>query len=242
MEEINIAYIGSSEKFILSLLTHQFLRLSAVITQEKRHPDAAITAFRKLGIDTRIVKEKSDLNKIPEWIETENVLMYDFGMILPHKLTQSHCICNVHPGSLTNNRGPHPIGWSILNGETSTCLSLHKIDEKIDLGLLIATYEVPVYNTDDIISIEQRLFTGLLYILDEYIAYLSGQRQGQVINDGIYYPAIQQKDYTIDLDNDTLEMISRKIRSQKASRGAILETKAYRFYVASVDKIDNGVS
>jgi methionyl-tRNA formyltransferase len=188
MEEIETAYIGSSEQFILSLLTHPLLRLSAIIAQEGRFPDSAITAFHKLGIDTRIITGKQDLNKIPEWIKTENALMYNFGMILPRELAQSLCICNVHPGSLATNRGPHPIGRSILNGETSTCLSLHRIDHRIDLGLLIATYEVPIYGFDDEPSVERRLFEGMHYILDEYIAFLNGERQGKIINDGVYYP------------------------------------------------------
>ncbi|MCL2011127.1 MAG: hypothetical protein FWG71_11375, partial [Synergistaceae bacterium] len=164
MSEIRIAYIGFSERFILSLLNHPFLKLTAIITQEGRLPGSAIAAFHKLGINTRIITGKSDLSRIPEWIETKNVLMYDFGMILPREITQSHCICNVHPGSLISNRGAHPIGRSILNGETSTCLSLHKIDQRVDLGLLIATYEIPIYGCDDTLSVEQRLFEGMPYI------------------------------------------------------------------------------
>ena len=240
MRKIKIAYMGSSEQLILLLLNHPFLELSAIITQAGRLPDTAFVIFHKLGINSRIVTEKSNLSRISEWLETKNVLMHGFGMILPHELTQSHCICNVHPGNLKSNRGAHPVIRSILNGDTSTCLSLHRIDQGIDKGLLIATYEVPIYGTDDTLSIERRLFEGMPYILDEYVAFLKGQRQGEIINDGVYYPKIEQKDYTIDPDNDTLEIIDRKIRSRKAQRGAILETKAYRFYVTSVDKINNG--
>ena len=52
-----------------------------------------------------------------------------------------------------------------------------------------------------------------LDIKDEYIAFLSGRRQGEMINDGIYHPKITQKDYTIDPDNDTMETIDRKTRA-----------------------------
>ena len=232
--------MGSSKQLILLLLTHPFLKLTAVVTQEGRLPDDAFMIFHKLGINSRIVTEKSNLNRISEWLETENVLMHGFGMILPRELTQIHCICNVHPGSLRSNRGANPVIRSILNGETSTCLSLHKIDQRIDMGLLIATYEIPIYDTDDTSSVEQRLFEGMPYILDEYVAFLKGLRQGESISDGVYYPKIEQKDYTIDPDNDTMEIIDRKIRSQKAYRGAILETKGYRFYVTSADKTGNG--
>jgi methionyl-tRNA formyltransferase len=237
MEKIKIAYIGSSKQLILLLLAHPCLKLTAVITQKGRLPDEAFVIFQKLRIKSKIITVKPDLNSISEWLETQNVLMHGFGLILPRELTQSHCICNIHPGSLKNNRGPQPVIRSILNGETSTCLSLHKIDHRVDMGSLIATYEVPIYGADDTLSLEQRLFEGMPYMLDEYAAFLNGRRQGEIISDGVYYPKVEQKDYTIDTDNDTMEIIDRKIRSQKARRGAILETTGYRFYVTSVEKI-----
>jgi methionyl-tRNA formyltransferase len=165
-------------------------------------------------------------------------LIYNFRYIIPQQIIDKYQIFNIHPGNLTTNRGGHPISWSILLGDKSTCLSLHKINEHIDLGLLISTYEVDILESDGFIELEKKLNGGLDYILCDLYDYLLGKICGKNITEGKYNPKIQKKDIIIDVDRDSFEKINRKIRSQSAYNGAVLPIKNYEFYVKGIKEIN----
>ena len=238
----NITYIGFSELLIIKLLNHNYFNLVDVITQESRLSELFINELKKKGINVNLISKREDLKYLTNITNTNNILMYKFGYILPKEFVKQFNICNIHSGNLETNRGAHPIGWAILEGMDNTCLSLHKINDKIDLGILIDTYEVKIEPDDDIITLENRLEEGICFILDSYNDYLNGKRVGENITHGIYRSKIKEEDYTINLNKDSSEIISRKIRSQSKYKGAILNFNKYKFYIKSfVDLKEYGV-
>ncbi len=52
---------------------------------------------------------------------------------------------NIHPSLLPAYRGPAPIAWSLIHGETQTGVTIFRINEGIDTGeiLLQASYPIP---------------------------------------------------------------------------------------------------
>lgn len=71
----------------------------------------------------------------PDWI-----LVAAFGRILPPEILRlPHLGCyNVHASLLPAYRGAAPIPWAILNGETSTGITLFRMDEGLDTGDILA--------------------------------------------------------------------------------------------------------
>ncbi len=53
---------------------------------------------------------------------------------------------NIHPSKLPKYRGPSPIQTALLNGETSTAVSIIKLDEDIDHGPILIQKEIDILN------------------------------------------------------------------------------------------------
>ncbi len=54
---------------------------------------------------------------------------------------------NLHPSLLPAYRGPAPIPWTIINGETETGLSIFRIDDGLDTGHLLWQEKYPLPET-----------------------------------------------------------------------------------------------
>ncbi len=50
---------------------------------------------------------------------------------------------NVHPGPLPRYRGPAPVFWQLLAGEPRAALSVHRVDERLDTGPVVARRHLP---------------------------------------------------------------------------------------------------
>jgi len=64
---------------------------------------------------------------------------------------------NIHASLLPRYRGAAPINWAIINGESSTGVSIIKVIRKMDAGPIIAQKEVPINKDDDAITLEEKL-------------------------------------------------------------------------------------
>ena len=237
MTKIPITYIGFSEELILFLINSNFFELKCVISQKDRLTPYLLSEIGSRGIPFFFVKSKEDLPSIRSWLKGKIVLMFKFGFILPNELTREIDIFNIHAGDLKTNRGAHSLNWSILLGEKTTCLSLYKVSDKVDLGLLIKTYSVEIFDSDDVQMLEKRLILGLPILIEALHKFLNGQLQGINVDDGVYRKKIAMSDYKIDANKDSLEIIQRKINSQRSYSGAVIELNGFRFYVMKVEKL-----
>lgn len=111
---------------------------------------------------------------------------------------------------------------SILNMDNETFLSLYELSDKIDLGCLIGEYKIQLSMKETVSDIDKKLQQGIPSLLSSLNLYLEGKIQGQIISDGIYYPKIEKKDFTIDLKKDSILVMDAKLRSQVDYFGAIV--------------------
>jgi len=56
---------------------------------------------------------------------------------------------NVHPSYLPFNRGPHPVQWSLIKGDSFTGVTLHKMNNQFDCGDIIfrCRIDIPLLST-----------------------------------------------------------------------------------------------
>lgn len=73
-------------------------------------------------------------------------LQFD-AIIKPDKFASSE-LFNIHFSLLPKYRGCYPTAWALINNETETGATLHKIDAGIDTGDIIAQHEVEILPTD----------------------------------------------------------------------------------------------
>lgn len=72
------------------------------------------------------------------------------------QLVNNHAY-NVHASYLPYNRGPNPIQWAILKGESFTGVTLHQMNYHFDSGDIVDQIKVPIEFTDTWVSLKKRL-------------------------------------------------------------------------------------
>ncbi|RJR29768.1 methionyl-tRNA formyltransferase [Candidatus Microgenomates bacterium] len=99
----------------------------------------------------------------------------DYTQLIPMPLIRQvkYGGLNIHPSLLPHYRGPAPVPWAILNGETETGVSIVTLAEKFDEGVVIAQEKEPIKNDDTTHTLLTRLFEKgaelLVDILPQYI-------------------------------------------------------------------------
>jgi methionyl-tRNA formyltransferase len=116
---------------------------------------------------------------------------------------------------------------------------LHRINEKIDQGLIIGKYEVDIVSDDDSVSLKEKTEKGIIPLLEKLILYLNGEQEPITITEGRYFKPICEEDYKINIEFDTEKDIVNKIRSQKQYRGALVVIEGNRYYISSVKIIND---
>lgn len=131
------------------------------VYMEKKHLNQNIVNFCSLRNIKYFVAD--NLNELLKYLpsKTKNSLGISFGEGFIFKNEQinlfEYGIWNIHTGKLPDNRGRHPIGWSFINNDKYFTVTLHSIDEKIDMGVLIYEENIERDINDDTQSISEKI-------------------------------------------------------------------------------------
>ncbi len=166
---MKIIFLGSDNFGIpsLEILKKNFQLVSVVTSPDK-------PKGRGLKISPTPVKEWSMTNGIdvfqPERFEDsfidkikkispDLIVLISYGKILPSSILTIPKIAsiNVHPSLLPKYRGPAPVEWALINGETKTGITIIKMDENIDTGNIILQKEVEILPLDNAFTLKNRL-------------------------------------------------------------------------------------
>ncbi len=228
----DIVFIGSSSLGLKFLSKNPNFNVTDILCLKNRVNKKLIKLANYLKIKIKIFHWKNDFNDIiTQYPKNYLFFIYQLDMIVPDVLTKKYRFFNLHRGSLYNNRGRNPEIRSILNGSNSTVLSLHKINEKIDSGILIDEYKIQISELDNTNTLKNKLERGIPKLVDSLYIYILGNLKGVKIINGTYFPPVKEEDFIINIKTDSLEIISRKIRSQSPYNGAILFHKGIKYYV-----------
>lgn len=63
---------------------------------------------------------------------------------------------NLHHGRIPEYRGGPPAFWELYNGESTMGISVHRIDDQLDHGQLLARADVPILSDDDPKTLTER--------------------------------------------------------------------------------------
>ncbi len=119
---------------------------------------------------------------IPEWVERIRAARPDFifsfyyrsmlkGAIL---CLPKHGAYNLHGSYLPQYRGRCPVNWVIVNGETSTGVTLHEMVEKPDAGPIVAQVRVPIAAADTALTLFSKLESAADGLLAETLPQMRG--------------------------------------------------------------------
>jgi UDP-4-amino-4-deoxy-L-arabinose formyltransferase/UDP-glucuronic acid dehydrogenase (UDP-4-keto-hexauronic acid decarboxylating) len=110
------------------------------------------------------VHAPQDVNH-PLWVERINRLNPDFlfSFYYRHLLGEPLLACaskgafNLHGSLLPSYRGRAPANWVLVNGETETGVTLHRMVKRADAGAIIAQQRVAIERSDTALSLHGKL-------------------------------------------------------------------------------------
>ncbi len=100
------------------------------------------------------------------------IVVVAYGNILPPRVLElpPHGCVNLHASLLPKYRGPAPINWALIHGETEAGYTIIQMDEHVDTGPMLSheAFEVPC--DEDAISLGKRMAgpgaKGMVRVLD----------------------------------------------------------------------------
>jgi len=126
-----------------------------------------------------------------------------FGHLLREsvlKMPRLGCI-NVHASMLPKYRGPAPIQWAVINGDTETGVTTMLIDKGLDTGDMLMTAREPIGSSDTAGSLHDRLAQrGADLLVQTLEAFADGtiRRTPQEHSAATYAPLLKKADGLID--------------------------------------------
>ncbi|MCM8786566.1 MAG: methionyl-tRNA formyltransferase [Candidatus Omnitrophica bacterium] len=212
-------FFGSSEFscIILERLCQQSISPSLIITQPPKKKGRGLKElptevglFAKENNLTLLTPENLNNGELIEKIrkfEPHLFIVVDYGKKIPKNLLLIPKILplGIHPSILPKYRGPAPINWAIINGEKYSGVTIFKITEKIDSGQIILQKAIEILDTDDAISLKNKLAFLAVDLLLETLNNIKTNNfklTPQDQNLATFAPKLKKEDGKINWDNE----------------------------------------
>ncbi|HOX10219.1 MAG TPA: methionyl-tRNA formyltransferase [Candidatus Omnitrophota bacterium] len=167
---MKIVFLGTSEFAVPSLKKlHGTHEITAVITKRDKPqgrrlvsaPSPVKAAAQELGLPV------SSVEGLPADKAAESLAAYGadifvviaYGQILPAKVLSLPGMGSIglHASLLPKYRGPSPINWAIINGETATGVTVFRLNEKMDEGAIVSQSRVEILSSDNAQTLSDKL-------------------------------------------------------------------------------------
>lgn len=149
--KINYFSSGPRERVLEALLASQHEIENVFLTDPQRWPGVRRTAeiAEKANIPVRIVN-RGDIVALGKELAGRFCLSVAFIYLFPPEFLQNVGLClNVHGSLLPHYAGARTLNWTLVNGETHSGVTVHKVDSGIDTGdiLLQKSFPLSVFET-----------------------------------------------------------------------------------------------
>jgi methionyl-tRNA formyltransferase len=226
-------------------------RVAAVVTS----PDKPQGRGRKLA--ALPVKIAALEHGLPVW-QPENLRQGDFlnqirGLapdalvvvafrILPRELfaLPRYGAFNVHPSLLPRGRGPAPLRWTLLRGETETGVSIIQLSEQVDGGGILRQEKTAVLPDENYGSLHDRLSQlGAELLISVLDAFDDGQPPAPLDQDENLVtraPKLRAVDFIINFQRSAQE-ICCQIRALSPEPGAVAVSTESRLKILAAQEV-----
>jgi methionyl-tRNA formyltransferase len=183
--------------------------------QQERESELA-TWCAERGIALSKPADNVSLNQHLLTAQPQLVITASYGRLIPAELLHGPRFgwLNVHFSLLPRWRGAAPVQWALLTGDTSTGISIFKLDRGMDTGPIYFQEEVEIHEEDTTESLLQTMseLSGqrIISVIEEIRKGVKPIAQPQV---GVSLaPKITKEDGRI-IWNTSTELIVRKVRA-----------------------------
>lgn len=207
---MNIVFFGTPKEVVPVLeALHKIFKtkegssIVAVVTQGPKK------AGRKKRLTYSPVDEWAHKKDVPKFHDSKQILEYplepDIGVIVSYgeilkKNVINHFpkgIINIHFSLLPRYRGASPVQAAIVAGEVKTGITIMKIDEELDHGLILTQVKEEIKPDDTTETLKTRLFEKAIDLLIEVLPpYMEGKvrPKKQVESKASYTTLIKKSD------------------------------------------------
>ncbi|HAV10255.1 MAG TPA: methionyl-tRNA formyltransferase [Dehalococcoidia bacterium] len=166
--------------------------VAAVYTQPDREAGrgrrVAMSPVKQTALAHGLPVEQPERLRDPDVISSlrecapDVIVVAAYGLMVPKEiltLPQHGCI-NIHPSLLPRYRGASPVSTVILNGDSSTGVTIMLLDEGMDTGPILAQIEVPISDSDTTGTLTDTIaVAGARLLIDTMPRWLSGEIKPQ---------------------------------------------------------------
>ncbi len=233
---MRIVFMGTPEFAVpsLKLLIEQGYEVVAVVTQPDRPkgrkktltPPPVKEAALSLGLPVlqpERMRHADAVAAVAEY-EPDLVVTAAYGQILPKSLLdlpRLGCI-NVHGSLLPKYRGGAPIQRSIINGESSTGVTIMYMAEGLDTGDMISSVELPITDGDTAGTMFEKLSAAGAELLGATLPSIAAGEAKAVAQQeelATYAPNLNREDERIDWSK-TARQLFNQVRGLSPMAGA----------------------
>jgi methionyl-tRNA formyltransferase len=188
VERFRAAFFGSPGFAVPSLdALGEMAEIVAVVCQPDK-PSGRGLALKLPAVKARAMElglpvvqpTKLRTGEFAAWLQTQALdvaLVVAYGRILPPDVLLAPrlgCV-NVHASLLPKYRGAAPITWAVVRGETTTGVTLMKLDEGMDTGPTFAAVKTPIFPEETAGELGERLsLLGAGAVRDVLPRYVAG--------------------------------------------------------------------
>ena len=184
---MKMLFMGTGEFAVPSLekLIAEGCELVGVVTQPDRPsgrgkrlsppPIKVVATAHNLPIyQPERVRHRDSVRMLRE-LQPDVIVVVAFGQILPKSVLElpPYGCLNVHPSCLPKYRGAAPIQWALINGETTTGVTIMLLDEGEDTGDIILQSSLSIDILDDAATLSVRLAKLAPSLLMQALGYIS---------------------------------------------------------------------
>ena len=117
----------------------------------------------------------------------------------------------MHGSLLPAYRGPAPIQWAIINGESETGITIMRTELGVDTGEMYLKRKLPILDTDTSSSVFDKMATLGVECLLEFLSNFEHYTQhGEAQDDdkASYYPMLKKEDSLLDFNKSSREIVN----------------------------------
>ncbi len=143
-------------------------------------------------------------------LQIDAMVVIAFGQKLSNELVNAQRTMNLHASLLPRWRGASPINAAVVNGDSTTGVSVITLAQEMDAGRILGQVETSIGETETAGELHDRLsLLGPDLILD----VLAGNDDGDLQDESLvtYASKLSRNDALLDLTNDS-ETVARTIR------------------------------
>jgi methionyl-tRNA formyltransferase len=174
---------------------------------------ATTHAIPVIHVDKAVLTERTIQSALPP---ADVLVVADFGYLIPGWLLQhaKYGSLNIHPSLLPRWRGATPVPFTLLFGDAATGVSIIRMNEKFDMGAVVAQKEVGIAAEDTTPTLLERCFTIGADLLVEKLPAFSIEATLQPIPQPLHSPTPVTRKFTKEDGCIPLEALRHAIERQ----------------------------